>query len=94
MIRTPEVTAAKLIYFTESGVDPTIEQARAFMAQNGWIEKGSERFVNPQGFRGVWSDFGKGDDVCRATVIEGAAATHVALTVARVTRSPGLSQPK
>jgi hypothetical protein len=32
----------------------------------------------------VWAEFGKGDDLCRLTIIEGKGATHVEYTVARI----------
>ena len=83
MIRSPQVTAAKLVYFAEAPVDATLGEARALLLQNGWVEKGSERFVNREGFRGVRADFAKGEDICRVTAIEGANATHADVTVAR-----------
>ena len=86
IVQTPAVTAAKLIYFAASKVDLTLEHARQLLTQMGWTETKSERFVNPEKFPGVWADFAKGDDHCRVTVIEGAYATHVDYTVARVNR--------
>jgi hypothetical protein len=85
-IETPSVTAAKFIYFSEAKVDATLDQAREALSQSGWRETGSERFVNPEKFPGVWADFAKGADTCRVTVIEGTYATHVDYTVARVSR--------
>jgi hypothetical protein len=87
IIETPTVTTAKLIYFTEGKVDPTLDSVRQLLTQTGWTETKSERFVNPEKFPGVWADFTKGDDVCRVTVIQGAYATHVDYTVARVNRA-------
>jgi hypothetical protein len=84
MIRTQKVTAARLIYFTQRNVETTLTDARRLLTSAGWTETRSERFVNPEKFPGVWAEFGKGDDVCRETVIEGAGATHVEYTVARV----------
>ena len=43
--------------------------------------------MNPEKFQGVWAEFTKRADTCRVTGIEGAQATHVDYTVARVTRS-------
>jgi hypothetical protein len=86
MIQTPTVTAAKFIYFSESRVDPTLDQARQLLVQSGWKETKTERFVNPEQFPGVWADFVKGDDACRVTVIEGHHATHVDHTLARANR--------
>jgi hypothetical protein len=84
---TPAATTAKLIYFAETSVDQTLEQARQLLTQAGWTETKNERFVNPEKFPGVWAEFVKGADVCRVTVIEGSQATHVDYTVARVNRS-------
>jgi hypothetical protein len=88
MIRTPKVTAARLVYFTASSVEATLARARHLLANAGWVESRSERFVNPEKFRGIWAEFTKGDDICRLTVIEGTGATHVDYTLARVTRGP------
>ncbi len=87
MIRSPKITAARLVYFTPESVDGTLAHARRLLARAGWIETRSERFVNAEKFPGVWVEFGKGDDICRLTVIEGTAATHVDYTLARV--NPG-----
>jgi hypothetical protein len=86
MIRTPKVTAARLIYFTPSNVETTLTDARRLLTNAGWREMRSERFVNAEKFNGVWVEFSKGDDICRLTVIEGTGATHVDYTLARVTR--------
>jgi len=83
---TPQVTTAKLVYFVQTPVDATLDQARQVLTQSGWSETKSERFVNSEKFPGVWADFSKGADTCRVTVVEGAQATHVDYTVARVTR--------
>ncbi|HEX6078160.1 MAG TPA: hypothetical protein VF197_00930 [Methylomirabilota bacterium] len=87
MIRSPKVTAAKLIYFTPESVNDTLAHARRLLANAGWVETRSERFVNPEKFPGVWAEFTKGEDICRLTVIEGTGATHVDYTLARV--NPG-----
>lgn len=83
MIRTPQVTAAKLVYVTGAAPEAALAGARALLLQHGWKEAGSQRFVNPERFNGVWADFAKGEDICRVTVIEGAHATHAEYTVAR-----------
>ena len=88
IIKSPKVTAAKLIYFAETKVDPTLEIARNLLVQAGWTETKSERFVNPEKFPGVWAEFTKGADVCRVTVIEGSYATHVDYALARVNAAP------
>jgi hypothetical protein len=87
IIRTPKITAARLIYFTKSDVETTLANARRLLTNAGWSETRSERFINPEKFPGVWAEFGKGDDVCRLTVIEGTGATHVEYTLARL--NPG-----
>ena len=87
MIRSPKITAAKLVYFTPESVDETLAHARRLLANAGWVEMRSERFVNPEKFPGVWAEFSKGEDICRLTVIEGSGATHVDYTLARV--NPG-----
>lgn len=84
MIRTPRVTAARLIYAAETSVEATLEEARRLLAGAGWTESRSERFVNAEKLPGAWADFLKGDDICRVTVVEGAGATHVDYTIARV----------
>jgi hypothetical protein len=88
MIQTPAVTAAKFIYFSESSVDTTLGEARQLLEGKGWKETASARFVNPEKFPGVWADFAKGDDSCRATVIEAPHATHVDYTVGRARATP------
>lgn len=87
IIRTQKVTAARLIYFTQTSVEVTLATARRLLANAGWQEARSERFVNAEKFPGVWAEFLKGDDLCRLTVIEGSGATHVDYTLARV--NPG-----
>jgi len=87
IIRTQKITAARLIYFTTSNVETTLASARGLLANAGWQEARSERFVNAEKFPGIWAEFFKGDDLCRLTVIEGSGATHVEYTLARV--NPG-----
>lgn len=83
IVRSPKVTAAKLIYLSPAGVDASLEEARRLLLDRGWRETRSERFVNPERFPGVWAEFAKSEDVCRVTVIEGAQGTHVDYTLAR-----------
>jgi len=85
IIRTHKVTAARLIYFTQTNVEVTLATARRLLANAGWQETRSERFVNAEKFPGIWAEFLKGDDLCRLTVIEGTGATHVDYTPSRVT---------
>lgn len=88
IIRTQKVTAARLIYLTQSNVETTLATARRLLANAGWREARSERFVNAEKFPGVWAEFFKDDDLCRLTVIEGTGATHVDYTLARVNPGP------
>ncbi|HYB40784.1 MAG TPA: hypothetical protein VEL75_03380 [Candidatus Methylomirabilis sp.] len=85
---TPQATSAKLLYFSQSGVDESLDQARQLLLGEGWKQTKSERFVNREGFPGVWAEFAKAEDVTRVTAVEGAHATHVEYAIARVTRSP------
>ena len=84
VIQSPKVTAGKLVYFTESPVDATLDQARTLLRGAGWTETTSERFVNADKFAGVWADFAKGHDYCRITVTEGSGMQQVDITVARL----------
>jgi hypothetical protein len=84
---TPAVTTARLVYFSRTSVDASLDQARALLVGSGWKEARSERFVNPEKFPGVWAEFHKDGDTCRVTAIEGAQATHVDYAVARLTSS-------
>jgi hypothetical protein len=83
LIRGPEVTAARLIYFSQEPVEATLGAARQLLRDDGWAETRSERFVSPEGWNGVRADFEKGGDTCRVTVIEGPFATHVDYVVSR-----------
>lgn len=84
VIQSPKVTAGRLVYFAQSPVDVTLDEARALLRGTGWTETGSERFVNAEKFAGVWADFSKGLDYCRITVTEGSGMQQVEITVARV----------
>jgi hypothetical protein len=84
VIQSPKVTAGKLVYFAESPVNATLDQARTLLRGAGWEETKSERFVNADKFEGVWADFAKGQDYCRITVTEGSGMQQVDITVARL----------
>lgn len=84
LIQSPKVTAGKLVYFTETPVDPTLSQARGLLRNAGWTETKSERFTNADKFSGAWAEFTKGQDYCRVTVTEGSGMQQVDITVARV----------
>lgn len=83
-IRTPQVTAAKLVYMTPLSLESAFSKVRDELVKSGWIPGESSRFVSPQGFRGISLDFTKGPDGCRVTAVEGPNATHVELAVARL----------
>jgi hypothetical protein len=84
LIQSPKVTAGKLVYFAESGVDATLSEARGLLRGAGWTETKSERFVNEEKFPGAWAEFSKGQDYCRITVTEGTGLQQVDITVARL----------
>lgn len=84
LIRTPQVTAAKLVYMTPLPTESALAAMREELVRQGWTPKEASRFVNPQGFSGFIQEFVKGTDNCRATVIEGPHGTHVDLAVARL----------
>jgi len=84
-IKSPTVTAAKLVYMTQLDMEGAMAAVRAALAKDGWAPQAVRRGVSREGFRMVSVDFIKGKDSCRATVIEGANATHVDLAVARLT---------
>jgi hypothetical protein len=84
-IKSPRVTAAKLVYMTQLDTEGAVAAVRAALAKDGWAPQAVNRGVSRDGFTMVTVDFTKGRDSCRATVIEGANATHVDLAVARLT---------
>jgi len=84
VIQAPKVTAGRLVYFAESPVGATLDQARALLSGAGWTETKSERFVNAEKFEGVWAEFAKSQDYCRITVTEGSGMQQVDITVARL----------
>lgn len=84
-IKSPTVTAAKLVYMTQLDMEGAMAAVRAALARDGWTPQALNRSVSPDGFKLVSLDFFKGKDSCRVTVIEGANATHVDLAVARLT---------
>lgn len=84
LIQSPKVTAGKIVYFTESPVDATLDDARRLLGGAGWTETKSERFVNQDKFSGAWAEFAKGQDYCRVTVTEGTGTQQVDITVARL----------
>jgi len=84
-IKSPTVTAAKLVYMTQLDMEAAAAAVRGALAKDGWVSQAMNRGVSRDGFRSVTMDFTKGRDSCRATVVEGAHATHVDLAVARLT---------
>lgn len=84
-INSSTVAAAKLVYMTQLDLEGAVAAVRAALANDGWTVQALNRAVSRDGFNMVSLDFVKGRDTCRATVIEGAHATHVDLAVARLT---------
>ena len=85
LIKSPTVTAAKLVYMTQLDMEGAAAAVRAALTKGGWAPQAVNRGLSRDGFRMVSMDFTKGRDSCRAAVIEGAHATHVDLAVARLT---------
>lgn len=84
LIRTPQATAARLIYMTELNAEGALTAARELLVANGWSAGLLNRGTTPDGYKLVVVELGKAADTIRLTVREGANATHVELAVARV----------
>ncbi|MBI4589912.1 MAG: hypothetical protein HY725_13840 [Candidatus Rokubacteria bacterium] len=84
-IRTGQADVARLIYMTELDVEGAAAAVRDLMVKNGWTIQLTNRTATPDGYKMIVVDFGKEADTIRVTVREGAYATHVELSVARVT---------
>ncbi len=85
-IRTGQADVARLIYMTPLDVEGAAAAVGELMVRNGWAVRLTNRATTPDGYRMTVVDFGKGEDTLRVTVREAAYATHVELSVARVTR--------
>jgi hypothetical protein len=85
-IESPTVTAARLVYMTQLDMDGAMAAVRAALTRDGWTPETLTPSISLDGFKMLSLDFVKGRDTCRATVIEGAHATHVELAVARLTK--------
>lgn len=84
-IRTGQADVARLIYMTELDVEGAAAAIRDLMVKNGWAVELTNRTVTPDGYQVTVVDLRKEADTIRVTVREGAYATHVELSVARVT---------
>lgn len=85
-IRTDQADVARLTYMTQLDVEGAATAVRELLLQNGWSLLLTNRTQTPDGYKVTVVDFGKGADTIRATAREGASATHVELSVARITR--------
>jgi hypothetical protein len=85
-IKSPTVAAARLVYMTQLGLDDAMAAVRATLTRDGWAPETLTPSTSQGGFRLLSLNFVKGSDTCRVRVIEGAHATHVDLTVARLTK--------
>lgn len=85
-IRTDRADAARLVYMTELDVEAAAVAVGDLLARNDWKLLLTNRTATSDGYRMTVLDFAKGQDTIRATVREGAYATHVELAVARLLR--------
>ena len=84
VIQSPKVTAGKIVYFAESPVDATLDQARALLRGAGWTETKSERFVNDDKFTGAGRSSPRARTTAASRVTEGSGMQQVDITVARL----------
>ena len=85
-IRSAQADVARLIYMTELDVEGAGAAVRELLLKNGWTLVLTNRTKTPDGYKVTIMDFGKEADTIRLTAREGANATHVELSVARMTR--------
>ena len=85
-IRSNQADVARLIYMSELDVEGTAAAVRDLLLKDGWTLLLTNRTRTPDGYKVTIMDFGKGADTVRLTTREGAYATHVELSVARLTR--------
>lgn len=85
-ISTRQTDVSRLIYMTPLDVEGAASAVRDLMVKNGWKVLLTNRTKTPDGYKVTVVDFGKEADTVRVTAREGANATHVELSVARVTR--------
>lgn len=85
-IRSNQADVARLIYMTQLNVEGAAAEMQELLLRNGWTLLLTNRTATPDGYKLTVQDFSKGADTIRATAREGANATHVDLSVARITR--------
>ena len=85
-IRSAQADVARLIYMSELDVEGAGAAVRELLLKNGWTLVLTNRTKTPDGYKVTIMDFGKEADTIRLTAREGANATHVELSVARMTR--------
>jgi hypothetical protein len=85
-IRSAQADVARLIYMSELDVEGTAAAVRDLLVKDGWTLLLTNRTRTPDGYRVTIMDFGKQADTVRLTTREGVNATHVELSVARITR--------
>ena len=85
-IRSAQADVARLIYMSELDVEGAAGAVRELLLKNGWTLVLTNRTKTPDGYKVTIMDFGKEADTIRLTAREGVNATHVELSVARMTR--------
>lgn len=85
-IRSNQADVARLIYMSELDVEGAAAAAYDLLMKNGWTILLTNRTRTPDGYKVTIMDFGKNADTIRLTTREGANATHVEFSVARLTR--------
>lgn len=85
-IRSAQADVARLIYMSELDVEGTAAAVRDLLLKDGWTLLLTNRTRTPDGYRVNIMDFGKQADTIRLTTREDVYATHVELSVARITR--------
>ncbi|MEK7363596.1 MAG: hypothetical protein AAB016_06440 [candidate division NC10 bacterium] len=85
-IRSNQADVARLIYMSELDVEGAAGAVRELLVKNGWTLLLTNRTKTPDGYKVTIMDFGKEADTIRLTTREGVNATHVELSVARLTR--------
>ena len=85
-IRSAQADVARLIYMSELDVEGSAAAVRDLLLKDGWTLLLTNRTRTPDGYKATIMDFGKGADTIRLTTREGVYATHVELSVARLTR--------
>jgi hypothetical protein len=85
-IRSDRADVARLIYMSELDVEGAAAAARDLLLAKDWALLLTNRTKTPDGYKVTIMDFGKEADTIRLTTREGVNATHVELSVARLTR--------